>query len=137
VGLRSNWPGLLEYLQASTTAWTPGQRRRLLAETTSEAWDSYASCEHDQGREPVMEEDICAMNADGHDVRRITTTRGEGRGSWVPAWSPGGSQLAFTLIPAQTGSDFGEVEICVIGRDGSNLRNLTANDTYDGHANWW
>jgi WD40 repeat protein len=52
-------PGLLGYLRKRVrTCLTPQQRRKLLAETTSEAWDSYASCEHDHGREPVMDEDF-------------------------------------------------------------------------------
>ena len=52
-----SWPGLLEHLQASTTAClTPQQRRKLLAETASQAWDSYASCEQSHGREPEIDE---------------------------------------------------------------------------------
>jgi len=59
-------------------------------------------------------EDIYAMNADGHDVRRITATPGESRGSWVPAWSPDESRIVF----ASNRDDGGSANLYTVNADG-------------------
>jgi TolB protein len=75
---------------------------------------------------------IHLMNADGSERRKLSAVEGL---AVYPVWSPDGSRIAFTFLPR--GGDFEGGEIYVMNLDGSDLTNLTSDQTYDGHANWW
>ncbi len=80
-------------------------------------------------------EDIYVMAADGSDVRRVTVTEpfdGEQRGSWVPAWSPDGSRIAF----ASNRDDGGSANLYVVDADGSHLERLTDHEAFDYTPDW-
>ena len=69
------------------------------------------------------------MNADGIDPQPLTSTS-----DWevFPAWSPDGSQIAFTgLIPNSRNTD-----VYVMNADGSNLRQLTDIPGFDENPVW-
>lgn len=68
--------------------------------------------------------DIYSMNADGSDVRRLTTTSDRVI-NLNPTWSPDGSKVAFARFNNGTGR---EVGIYVMNADGSNLVRLTNSD---------
>jgi WD40 repeat protein len=52
---RVTWSALIDYLRENTHAClTPEQRMKYLAETLSEAWESYEECERRRGREPTL-----------------------------------------------------------------------------------
>lgn len=73
--------------------------------------------------------DIYTITADGAEVQQLTDTPAPAS-EWVPVWSPDGEKIAF-------GSDRdGDSEIYVMNRDGSNLKQLTDNDGYDGNPSW-
>ncbi len=68
---------------------------------------------------------IYTMNPDGSDRQRLTS------GADIePAWSPDGTQIAFTRFYGAT-----QGEIFVMNADGSNQRRLTANAN-DRHPAW-
>jgi TolB protein len=80
-------------------------------------------------------EDIYIMDPDGSNVRRVTVTEpveGEERGSWVPAWAPDRSQIAF----ASNRDDGGSANLYVVDADGSNLRRLTNHEGLDYTPDW-
>lgn len=70
--------------------------------------------------------EICTMNADGSDQRRLTYSLVSGEGARDPSWSPDGARIAFAA-----GGD-----ICVIDPDGFNRVNLTNNSAPDVLPNW-
>jgi Tol biopolymer transport system component len=71
--------------------------------------------------------EVYAMDADGANVRRLTTTPAR---DWFPAWSPDGTRLAF-------GSDReGNEDVFVVDADGANLRRLTDNPADDLYPMW-
>jgi Tol biopolymer transport system component len=61
------------------------------------------------------EPQICVMNDDGEDVRRLT----EGTGNETPSWSPDGERIAFTS------QRDGNWEIYVMNAEGSDQKRLT------------
>ena len=63
-------------------------------------------------------EEIYAMDADGTNVRRLTTTEA-GTGSWQPVWSPDGSHIVFASDRS------GNSELYVISTGGEHARRLT------------
>ncbi len=77
-------------------------------------------------------EDIYSMNPDGSDVRRLTETSGEDRGSWVPAWSPD----AETVVFASNRDDGGAANLYVMAADGSDLSRLTDHQGWDYVPDW-
>lgn len=80
-------------------------------------------------------EDIYIMDADGSNARRITVTEpveGEQRGSWVPAWAPDASRIAF----ASNRDDGGSANLYVVDADGSNLERLTKHSAFDYTPDW-
>jgi TolB protein len=80
-------------------------------------------------------EDIYVMSPAGSDVHRLTITEpveGEQRGSWVPAWSPDRSQIAF----ASNRDDGGSANLYVINADGANLHRLTDHEGFDYMPDW-
>jgi Tol biopolymer transport system component len=70
--------------------------------------------------------DIFTVNADGGHERRITT---DGESSWA-AWSPDGTQIAFTFWPTASSTD-----VWLMDGDGSHRRAVTATRT-DWGPNW-
>ena len=73
-------------------------------------------------------DEITVMNADGSDVRRLTTAEGQDRG---PTWSPDNRSIAFW-----SERDNGEREIYVVATDGSSPRRLTSNSANDMWPAW-
>ena len=79
--------------------------------------------------------EIYLMKADGSEQRRLTET-GEAEddvedvGATTPAWSPDGSLVAYSR---NTG---GSYHICVIDREGVDLRTLTGGTTDDHDPTW-
>jgi Tol biopolymer transport system component len=63
--------------------------------------------------------EIFVMNTDGSDVVRLTDAEEPGVSRWEPAWSPDGTQIAFTS------SDDSGSNIWLMDADGSNPVNLT------------
>lgn len=70
--------------------------------------------------------EIFIMEADGRNVRKITTTAA-GSASLAPAWSPDGSRMLYVLQSDSTG----ERDICSMDADGGNVVQLTT----DGKGN--
>ncbi len=70
----------------------------------------------------VCDEDICVMDSDGSDVRRLMVT--PGISEHQPAWSPDGRHLAFSRrnLPRGFGTDS---KIFKIDADGSSEQQLT------------
>lgn len=75
-------------------------------------------------------DEIYIMNADGTNISQLTFTPA-GIVNSQPAWSPDGTQIAFTRF---TGSQ--NFEIFVINTDGSGETNLTNHPAEDGQPDW-
>ena len=72
--------------------------------------------------------DIWLMNEDGSEP--VNLTADNDADDSYPCWSPDGTKIVF-------GSDRdGDWEIYVMAADGSNVRQLTHNNGWDGHASW-
>jgi Tol biopolymer transport system component len=69
------------------------------------------------------------MNADGSGLRSLARDEGGKTDPWV-AWSPDGSQIAFT-----SGRD-GNSELYIMNADGSDQRRLTQNPAWDCCPFW-
>jgi TolB protein len=67
------------------------------------------------------------MNADGSGLARLTKSAGLDD---YPAWSPDGSQIAFTS------NRDGNLEIYTMDPDGQNSRNQTQNPASDNFPSW-
>jgi Tol biopolymer transport system component len=80
--------------------------------------------------------EIYVMNADASDQRRLTDDPGDDK---FPTWSPDGARLAFAGLRDVEGAvDAPEenYEIYVMDADGSDLRQLTDNTSWDWHPDW-
>ncbi len=75
---------------------------------------------------PSLSGDIFTVNADGSDVRRITTSPEADR---QPDWSPGGTEIAYSIRKPGQKTNF---EVARIGANGRGYRQLTT--TPDGQA---
>jgi TolB protein len=71
--------------------------------------------------------ELYVMNADGSDVRRLTTSSGV---DYLPAWSPDGTHIAFI---SKRG---GQSDVYVMDADGSNLRRLTDDRADEMGLDW-
>jgi hypothetical protein len=69
--------------------------------------------------------DIAVINADGTNLKRLTTSSGE-----YPAWSPNGTRIAFASARA------GNYDIYVMNADGSAQTQLTNGPAYDMSPTW-
>jgi TolB protein len=74
--------------------------------------------------------DIYTMDADGRNIRRLTTTR---RYNSDPRWSPDGLKIVFQRPYDE---DSGHRDITIMNADGSNMRRITKNDLRMGATNW-
>jgi Tol biopolymer transport system component len=75
----------------------------------------------------VLEIDKVLDGAQGYEPQRLTHDEGE---DMLPAWSPDGSQIAFSS------NRDGNWEIYVINSDGTSLRRLTDNPEKDMKLSW-
>jgi TolB protein len=64
---------------------------------------------------------------DGRSAQPIVTG---GDSNWLPSWAPDGSQLAFASNRS------GNMDIWVVNRDGSNLRQVTRHQAIDNAPTW-
>ena len=75
--------------------------------------------------EPSGDEEIYVMNADGTNVRQLTSN---GDFDSAPSWSPDGQRILFERAPAGTftpGTEAQEKDIYVMRADGTHVRRLT------------
>jgi Tol biopolymer transport system component len=101
-------------------AWSPDGSRLIVASTRDGdivQWDPY-----------VLSPDGSSMQAVTHD--RIPYGYGH------PRWSPDGHFFVFHSNRDSAQQTAAEVELFVIGIDGTGIRRLTNNDDYDGFADW-
>ena len=66
--------------------------------------------------------DLCVMNVDGTDQRRLTSDGSSVHG----VWSPDGFEIAYES----------DRDICVMNAHGSNKKQLTTHPGYDGQPTW-
>jgi TolB protein len=78
------------------------------------------------GEAPVTS--IFVVNADG---TRRTNVSSDADSNNTPAWSPNGTEVAFSSNMYPSGSRLNHTEIYVMDADSTNLRRLTHNLTYD------
>ena len=86
-------------------------------------------------RSNASKREIYLMNSDGSNVRRLTHTPGKGE-SLEPDFSPDGTQIVFTRIhqDCSGGCRLPAPDIDVMNADGSNVRQLTSENTGDTPA---
>lgn len=106
-----------------------GQDRAELTSSDLNSWPAYSpdGTQIAFGSSRAGDFDIYVMNADGKNVRRLTSSPGL---DMRPAWSPDGQQLAFTS------NRDGNYEVYVMRVDGSALRRVTRNTERDDYAAW-
>src|SRR5262245_31821048 len=90
--------------------------------------------------------EICTVDADGSDLRRLTDTPGE---HTQPNWAPDGSsiilksnRLGWPSLPSCTppgfqGDVFGDEDVWIMRSDGTGQRNLTRNPNQDDSFPAW
>ena len=92
--------------------------------------------------EPSGDEEIYVMNADGTNVRQLTSN---GDFDSAPAWSPDGTKIAFEKaaagtfvpgVPAEPGKEAEEKDIYVMRADGTHVRRLTDSPGLDEGPVW-
>lgn len=72
--------------------------------------------------------DIFIMKSDGSD--RINLTNTPSVTEWAPSFSPDGKKIVFVS------EKDGDLEICVMDKDGSHLTQLTQNEAFDYMPRW-
>lgn len=104
----TNWRGT-----NISPAWSPDGKRIAFVSSRSGSTELYV------------------MDADGRNVQQVTDL-----GWWIerPSWSPKGVQIAFTCYPNGVGD---QPSVCVIDRDGGNLRNLSESIGMNGVVPSW
>src|SRR6187551_1715560 len=92
--------------------------------------------------EPSGDEEIYVMNADGTNVRQLTSNADFDS---APSWSPDGTKIAFEKaaagtfvpgVPAEPGKEAEEKDIYVMKADGSDVRRLTDSPGLDEGPVW-
>jgi len=92
--------------------------------------------------EPSGDEEIYVMNADGTDVRQLTSNADFDS---APSWSPDGTKIAFEKaaagtfvpgVPAEPGKEAEEKDIYVMRADGTHVRRLTDSPGLDEGPVW-
>jgi Tol biopolymer transport system component len=75
----------------------------------------------------------CLVN--GSNEQRLTNTPAH---ETYPVWSPDGKQIAFSLSTGVYNSREAQAtyEVCLMNTDGTNLRQLTTNSSFDGGPRW-
>jgi TolB protein len=79
--------------------------------------------------------ELYTSSIDGTDEQRLTDTADD---ESYPAWSPDGKQIAFSVSTGEWNApeSLGTYEIYVMNSDGTDKRQLTDNDAYDGNPRW-
>ena len=84
--------------------------------------------------EAYEDSELFVMDADGSNVRQLTDNDIYDGGA---SWSPDGTQILFQRgSPFEYEEAYEDSELFVMDADGSNVRQLTDNDIYDGGASW-
>ncbi|HEX6744883.1 MAG TPA: hypothetical protein VF087_11720, partial [Solirubrobacteraceae bacterium] len=92
--------------------------------------------------EPSGDEEIYVMDADGTNVRQLTSN---GDFDSAPSWSPDGTEIAFEKaaagtfvpgVPAEPGKEAEEKDIYVMRADGTHVRRLTDSPGLDEGPVW-
>lgn len=76
---------------------------------------------------PTLQQGICTMNADGSDLRLVTSKKGQVPGDW----SPDGTAIALDWYKPSTGR-----QVYVMSADGSRIRRLTSEGIFNEAPSW-
>jgi Tol biopolymer transport system component len=99
-------------------SWAPnGSRLAFARQANTTTFDCNPAC---TGAKTVVAKDVFSMNADGSDVRQLTSTANVDEVD--PSWSPDGRQIAYYRLRADRDDTFGE--IWVMNADGSGKRRM-------------
>ena len=86
------------------------------------------------GHEDLAQRGLYVMDADGSNLRRLTTIASRGAGFLEPVWSPAGDRLAFA---AEAGDhDPFQKDIWVVGLDGSPEVNVSKDPADEDVPSW-
>ena len=79
--------------------------------------------------------EIYTSNLEGGDEQRLTDTSAN---EAYPSWSPDGKKIALSLSTGEWNSNESTrtYEIVIMNADGTERRELTHNDAYDGNPRW-
>jgi len=89
-----------------------------------------------RGKHPYDDFDLYIMQADGSNIRRLTSTAGQDS---YPYWSPNGKLISYAHVDFQAPNEAGggqNYEIFTIHPDGSNIARITFDPGYDFEG-WW
>jgi TolB protein len=99
-------------------SWAPdGKRLAFARQANTTTFDCNPAC---TGAKTDVERDVYSMNANGSDIRRLTSTPGINEVD--PSYSPDGRQIAYYRLRADRDDTFGE--IWVMNADGSGKRRV-------------
>jgi len=84
--------------------------------------------------EATAASDICTLNADGSDLRRLTSGP---RNEYDADWSPDGRQLVFRSAPSADPASSGPSDIVVVDVETKLLRNLTNHPEWGNWSPAW
>jgi TolB protein len=107
--------------QNSEPTWAPdGNRLAFSRHTRTDTITCDPAPPACSGGHTEVADDLYSMNADGSDIRPLTST--PDINELDPSWSPDGRQIAFYRRPEGRGDEFGEV--WVMNADGSGQRRV-------------
>jgi TolB protein len=112
-GSDQHWIGV----QGFAAKWSPDGSRFIYSSNRSGNYEIYIS------------------NIDGTDEQQLTRSSAD---ETFPTWSPDGSQIAYSASTGEwnTRESTKTYEIFVMDANGSNVRQLTNNASYDGNPRW-